>query len=91
MRANQIRRRLCKAAGALTLMPIVVISRSASANTNAALRTELHYQDTPKGEMKCATCLEFVPGKTGGLGLCKIIPGDDEISQDGYCTRWNSM
>jgi hypothetical protein len=92
MNTNQKRRKLWKAAGAaLALIPIVVITRPARASTNAALRTQLRYQDTSKDGMKCVTCLEFVAGKSGGLGSCKVIPGDDEISPDGYCISWNTM
>jgi hypothetical protein len=92
MSANLTRRKLWKTAGiALTLMPIVVFTRPASAQTNTAMRAELKYQSTPKDDMKCTTCLEFVPGKADGLGACKVIPGDDEISPDGYCIRWNTM
>jgi len=89
---NPIRRKVCQAAGAaLALIPVAVIGQSAQAATNAKLREELHYQDTPKGDMKCLTCLEYAPGKKEGFGTCKVIPGDDEIAAEGYCASWNSM
>lgn len=93
MCTNLTRRKLLKTAGiALALIPIVGISRQAMANTNTAVRAKLKYQNTPKDNMNCSSCLEFVPGKTEkDLGGCKVIPGDDEISPEGYCTSWNSM
>ena len=93
MSTNSTRRTICKAAGtALALIPIVGISRLANATTNAALRASLKYQDTPKDGMPCSVCLEFLPGKSEkGPGGCKVLPGDDEISPNGWCTRWNTM
>lgn len=77
--------------GALTLAPLL-FPLQAKAITNTGLRAQLKYQNTPKENMNCATCLEFLPGKTDkDLGGCKVIPGDDEISPAGYCTQWNSM
>lgn len=93
MSTNLTRRKFFKTASiALALIPLVAISRRATANTNTAVRAKLKYQNTPKDNMSCTTCLEFIPGKTEkDLGGCKVIPGDDEISPDGYCTSWNSM
>jgi hypothetical protein len=93
MNTNLTRRKFLQTAGiALVLLPIVGISRQAMANTNKALRAKLKYQNTPKDNRSCTACLEFVPGKSEkDLGGCKVIPGDDEISPDGYCSSWNSM
>jgi hypothetical protein len=93
MNTNLTRRKFFQTAViALVLLPIAGISRQAMANTNKALRAKLKYQNTPKDNMSCTACLEFVPGKSEkDLGGCKVIPGDDEISPDGYCSSWNSM
>lgn len=93
MNTDLTRRNFLKSAGiALALIPLVVISRQANAHTNPAVRTQLKYQNSPKDNMSCNTCLEFIAGKTGqDLGKCKVIPDDDEISPDGYCTKWNTM
>ncbi|MDE2585504.1 MAG: hypothetical protein KGN39_08905 [Betaproteobacteria bacterium] len=93
MTAHSSRRRfLKKASWALTAIPVIALTHSAHATTNAAIRIQLQYQNSPKGEMSCLTCLEFIPGKTdGALGECKKIPGDDEISPHGYCLAWNTM
>ncbi len=72
------------------VLPLILISRQACARTNAGLREQLKYQATPKGDMSCSSCLEFIPGDKD-LGRCRVIPGDDEISPSGYCTKWNSM
>ncbi len=93
MSKNITRREFLKTASfALVLIPAVTFSRSAMANTNLTVRAELKYQDLPKDNMSCTTCLEFIPGKTGkDFGKCKVIPGDDEISPSGYCSKWNTM
>jgi len=76
----------------LVFIPLVVFSRQAMAQTNAAMRAKFKYQDTPLDKMSCTSCLEFIPGKSDSdRGGCKLMPGDDEISPNGYCTEWNSM
>jgi hypothetical protein len=85
------RRFLQTASIALALIPLVV-ARTACAKTNASVRAQLKYQNMPNNDMSCASCLEFIPGKTNkDLGGCKVIPGDDEIALNGYCTSWNTM
>jgi len=93
MGTNLSRRKLLKIASvSLALVPLVALCRQAVATTNPALRDKLKYQNTSKDNMTCTTCLEFIPGKTDkDSGGCKVIPGDDEISPDGYCISWNSM
>jgi len=93
MDTNVTRRKFLKTASlVLVLIPLVAITRQARANTNLAVRAQLKYQDSPKDNMSCSSCLEFIPGKTArDLGSCKVIPGDDEISPNGYCTKWNTM
>ncbi|MGB8518296.1 MAG: twin-arginine translocation signal domain-containing protein [Gallionella sp.] len=86
------RRRFLQTAGlAFAVIPIVV-ARPAHAMNNVPLRARLQYQNTPKNDMSCVSCLEFIPGKTNqDLGACKIIPNDDEIAPNAYCTGWNTM
>ncbi|MGE5468300.1 MAG: high-potential iron-sulfur protein [Ignavibacteria bacterium] len=87
---NDQRRRLLKAGcAALAMIPIVVASGRATAAQNAALRSSLKYQDKPMGEKECSNCMQFVPGKTPkDRGGCKLMPGDTEISPQGYCVAW---
>ena len=91
MNDNQVPRRhfLKFGAAALAVMPILVRSGVAAASTNASMRTALKYQNKPNGDKNCATCMQFVPGATAkALGSCKAIPGDTEISPQGYCIAW---
>jgi hypothetical protein len=87
------RREFLKTASiALALIPIVTYSCLSKAAINSKLRTELKYQDMPKEGYSCTACLEFIAGKTEkDFGKCKIIPADDEISPNGYCTKFNTM
>ena len=93
MRINPKRRQVLRSAGvALAAIPLLVVGRPAAAGTNAALREKLQYQGQPKDGQSCASCLEFIPGKTDEApGGCKQIPGDDQISPEGYCILWNTM
>ena len=91
MKNNQMpRRQFLKLGGAaLAMVPVMVISRRADAATNAAMRTSLKYQGKPEGDKSCANCIQFVPGASAkDLGGCKIMPGDTEISPQGYCMVW---
>jgi hypothetical protein len=87
------RRAWLRTAGmALVAIPAWSITRRAAASTNAELRARLEYQGSPKDSLRCSACLEFVPGKDEHApGGCKVIPGDDEISPDGWCTAWNTL
>jgi hypothetical protein len=84
------RRQFLKVGGAtIAMIPILAVSGNAMAATNAAMRTAMKYQDKPNGDKHCASCLQFVPGKTPkALGGCKVFPGDTEISPQGYCVAW---
>lgn len=84
------RRKFLKIGGAaIAMLPVIVVSRRADAATNASLRTSLKYQGKPEGDKSCANCMQFVPGASAkDLGSCKIIPGDTEISPQGYCLAW---
>jgi hypothetical protein len=86
------RKWMTHASATLALLPVFFFSRPVGAKTNSPLRAEFKYQSTPRENMSCTTCLEFIPGKTDkDLGGCKVLPGDDEIEPNGYCTRWNTM
>ncbi len=84
------RRQFLKFGGAaLAMIPVMVACGNADAATNAALRTALKYQAKPEGDKSCSNCQQFVPGKTAkDPGGCKIMPGDTEISPQGYCISW---
>ena len=84
------RRQFLKLGGAaLAMIPVMVISGQAHAAANAAMRTSLKYQAKPEGDKSCTNCMQFVPGANPkALGGCKIMPGDTEISPQGYCAAW---
>ena len=88
MKKGQMPRRqfLTMGAAILATIPIVVVSGRADAATNAALRTGLKYQGTPEGDKSCANCMQFIVPSS-----CKSIPGDTEISPQGYCAVWAHM
>ena len=90
---NHTRRRVIRIAVLPALaLPAVLLAREAAAQTNPALREQLKYQDTPMKDQACTACLEFLPGKTeADRGACKVIPGDDEIAPNGWCTAWNTL
>ena len=91
MKTNQMPRRqfLKIGSAALAMIPVMVISARSEAATNAAMRTALKYQAKPEGDKSCATCQQFVPGSSAkALGGCKAMPGDTEISPQGYCIAW---
>jgi hypothetical protein len=91
MNENQTpRRRFLKIGGAaLAAIPLMIVIGRADAATNAAMRASFKYQGKPEGDKRCASCVQFVPGASAkDLGGCKIMPGDTEISPQGYCMAW---
>jgi hypothetical protein len=73
----------------IAAIPVLVMSGTAAAEKNAALRQALQYQDKPKDGKRCDQCSQWVPGKTPkDLGGCKVIPGDTEISPEGWCAAF---
>jgi len=86
MNENQMpRRQFLKMGGVmLAAIPIVVASGQADAATNAAMRAALKYQASPEGEKSCSNCVQFA-APSG----CNAIPGDTEISPQGYCSVWS--
>ena len=46
-----------------------------------ASKEAMKYQDSPKGDQKCANCLQFV--EPDG---CKVVDG--KISPQGWCIAW---
>ncbi len=87
------RRTLLKTTGAVfAIAALNTLPRTAFAKTNPEIRVRLKYVDKPNGEQNCLNCLEFVAGKSDkDMGKCNVIPGDDEISPNGWCTSWNTM
>jgi hypothetical protein len=75
--------------GTAALAGSLLAARGAQAQTNAALRSALKYQEQPKGDQRCNNCLHWVPGANPtAKGGCKVIPGDTQISPTGWCSAW---
>lgn len=93
MGTNFTRRRFLQlSAIGTTFVPLAGLTGEARAATNQTLRAQYKYQDSPVDGKSCISCLEFVEGGSATApGRCKLIPGDDEISPNGYCTLWNTM
>ena len=78
-------------AGAAVAAPLGMFITQVAAIQNGPARGALKYQDSPNGGKDCAGCAEFVPGKTPkDRGGCTVIPGDTEISPNGWCVMWEA-
>ena len=86
------RRFLQYSAPRLAALPLLLLGQVAAARTNDELRAKLKYQATPFEGKSCSSCLEFLPtSPPGDHGGCKLLPDDDEILANGYCTLWNTL
>ena len=80
------RRNILIGAAALTGLPLLAASGVANA-AGAIPKTNVHYQEMPKGAARCSNCTYYLAGKSpGGTGLCKIIAGP--IAPAGWCTMF---
>ncbi len=80
------RRTILIGAAALTSLPLLAASGVANA-AGTMPKTNVHYQETPKGAAQCSKCNYFLAGKgPGGTNLCKIIAGP--IAATGWCTMF---
>ena len=78
---NQSRRNMLKFGGAaLAMIPVVALAAK-----NDGIRKSMQYQDSPKDGKHCSQCTQFVAGKSEKANGCKVFPGDDEISANGWC------
>ncbi len=69
----------------LAITGLALAPRLASAQGKATKKA-MQYQDQPKNGQECDTCLQFVPGKAGAKGACKVVEGD--ISPKGWCVAY---
>lgn len=61
----------------------LMLKAEAPAQAGAVAKATAQYQDKPKGSQQCASCQQFIPGKSSGSGTCKIVQG--EVSANGWC------
>ena len=79
-RRDMLKRAALVAAG---LAAIPVIARAGGTVPKAAMK----YQDHPKGNEDCSSCMQFIPGKSPtAMGECKVVAGP--ISPKGWCVAY---
>ena len=54
---------------------------SVVATTKKLTQISVKYQQQPKGDQKCATCVQFVPPNS-----CNLVEGN--INPEGWCVLW---
>ncbi len=74
--------------GAIVLPALAAaLTGVAAADASKAPQVQMHYQSTPNGNMHCAICKFFIPGKNAASdGTCQIVDGS--ISPNGYCMAY---
>lgn len=66
-----------------------LLTAAASADASKASQASMHYQTSPNGNMRCALCKFFIPGKDAqSNGTCQVVDGS--ISPNGYCIAYNA-
>ena len=70
--------------GSAPASPPAPSAPDSAAPTNAPKvpQASVQYQTQPKGEQKCATCVNFIAESN----TCKVVEG--QISPEGWCTLW---
>lgn len=72
--------------GAVLLAGLAAIPLTVEA-AGTASKSSMQYQDHPKGNQECSTCLQFIPGKSASaMGQCKVVAGP--ISPKGWCVAY---
>lgn len=67
------------AAGASVTGAAAIIGISTAAQAAKVSQKIVKYQDTPKGEQRCETCVQFEAPST-----CKVVDGT--VAAQGWCT-----
>ena len=67
------------AVGCSLWMPIAL---SATATGEKVPQASVQYQPKPKGDQKCASCMNFIAGSS----TCKLVEG--QVSPQGWCSLW---
>lgn len=84
-RRNQTNRRAVLK-GAVLLAGLAAIPLAVEA-AGTASKASMQYQDHPKGNQECSTCLQFIPGKSASaMGQCNVVAGP--ISPKGWCVAY---
>lgn len=84
-RSKQMNRRAVLK-GAVLLAGLAAIPLAVEA-AGTASKASMQYQDHPKGNQECSTCLQFIPGKSASaMGQCNVVAGP--ISPKGWCVAY---
>ena len=62
--------------------PATSAGSAATTTAKKVSQASVQYQDQPKGEQKCDTCMHFIAESN----TCKLVDG--QISPDGWCILW---
>jgi len=83
-RKQMNRRAVLKGAALLAGLAAIPLTVEAA---GTASKASMQYQDHPKGDQECSTCLQFIPGKSASaMGQCKVVAGP--ISPKGWCIAY---
>ncbi len=84
-RRKQISRRaLLKGTALLAGLAAIPLTVEAA---GSASKSSMQYQDHPKGQQECSSCLQFIPGKSvSAMGQCNVVAG--AISPKGWCIAY---
>lgn len=69
--------RAALATGCSLWMPIAL-----AVEAKKATQASVQYQAKPKGDQKCANCLNFIAASN----TCKVVDG--QVSPEGWCKVW---
>ena len=83
-RKQMNRRAVLKGAALLAGLAAIPLTVEAA---GTASKASMQYQDHPKGNQDCSTCLQFIPGKSASaMGQCNVVAGP--ISPKGWCIAY---
>ena len=83
-RKQMNRRAVLKSAVLLAGLAAIPLTVEAA---GTASKASMQYQDHPKGNQDCSTCLQFIPGKSASaMGQCNVVAGP--ISPKGWCIAY---
>lgn len=69
--------RIALGTGCALAVPAVLAAESGRVS-----KAQAKYQERPKGEQKCGTCLHFL----AATSTCKLVEG--RVSPEGWCMLW---
>ncbi|HET7268375.1 MAG TPA: high-potential iron-sulfur protein [Oleiagrimonas sp.] len=86
---RRVLRYLAVAAGSAVGLPVLTQAATKASDPvgGPVAKSAVQYQDHPSGTSACATCANFIAGKSpAGPGHCAIVSG--KISPKGWCLAY---